>query len=721
MQYRRKRLTLLSGSCLLAAGALGGCADTSPPRGGLMLMVSSDGPLLLDRLQIEVSAQDQSLLSNSYRVPEEVSLPTTAAIVSNGDATAQAKISVIGWSSGVPLDRRDTIISQIPTDRVAALHVVLSARCSGKLSVSSDGAVESSCGDGNTCDNRGNCVPAEVRATELPSYREGDENNGSGGAGSGSPATGDGGEGEKGDAGAGGSSSETCAGMRCETPPPTRCLSDSQLRGYEPSGTCSGGKCIYASRVIDCECEDDACTRDPCASVTCEDSVCVLGTCQGVCAPPQTRCQGSLPQTCSANGSWHDEPMSAGQCDAECTPDTTQCDGLSKQQTCDEAGEWAPAVECVEQTCVGSGPGSACGGVCAQGQTKCSGADQQNCGVMGSWSKPAACVTPRACQNGACACPASVPDECNDNCTNYQTDKFNCGRCGHSCQGGTCVGGACQPLKLSGGAPVNIAVSNGTVYWTDSSGVMSSPANGSSTLPPFTSFGATCVTGLALDATSIYGIARDSCTGLGIGSLMKAPLSGGAAVKINTSSLGPSIPPQSWRCLAVDATNVYYANYDTNELFRVPVVGGPATRMWQGTAWPQGVAVQGANIFWSTPTGIFTMPIAGGSSSTIAPAADGKFLAVDASYVYYVHAGALMKTLISGSTPITLVASGAAGSLALDANNIYYLGTSTVMMVPKLGGAPRTLASDQSSLRDIAVDAKNVYWTTSTAVMKVAL
>ena len=121
----RRTLLAAAASCLLTAGAAGGCGKIGPARGGLMLIVSSDGPLPLDRLDIDISSKGKSLLSNEYRLPQEASLPTTVAIVSNGDATAVADISVTGWEAGVPLDRRDAIVTQIPTDHVATLSVVL--------------------------------------------------------------------------------------------------------------------------------------------------------------------------------------------------------------------------------------------------------------------------------------------------------------------------------------------------------------------------------------------------------------------------------------------------------------------------------------------------------------------------------------------------------------------------------------------------------------------
>jgi len=752
---QRRRWLAASTSCLLAVCAISACGETTPSRGGLMLVVSSDGPLMLDRLQLEVSADERSLLSNNYRVPKEVELPTTVAIVSNGDATAQAKISVTGWAAGVPLDRRDAIVTQIPADRVATFNVVLSARCSEKLTVDAEGNAVSTCGDGNTCDNFGACVSATIQATELPTYHAGDENDAglgggpsvnpfggssaggssSGGNGhSGSPV-GDGGAsmggnpgGDTGSGTGGEPPSDPCAGMACDDPPAADCLNASQFKSYDTPGSCAVGKCRYKSHVITCDCEAGACKTDPCASLTCTNSVCVGGACQGVCAPPQTRCNGVVPQTCSASGGWHDEAVTANVCGAQCTPGTTQCAGLNAQQTCSQSGTCPAAAACTNQTCVGSGVGSACTGVCAQGQTKCTNADLQSCTTAGTWGTATTCPAPQTCQTSACACPASTPNLCNDNCTNYQNDKFNCGVCGHSCQGASCSGGVCQPFALftSSSTLVNIAVSSSTVYWTDSStGVNSIPTGGGST--GWVTFGGGCgVMGLALDSTNIYGVARDGgCNGLAIGRLMAAPLAGGAATQIVASLGNASYPPQTWRFLAVDAANVYFTNYDIEDASRIAKSGGTATKLTDSQMLggiPKGVAVQGTNVYWGTSgKGIAKQPVAGGSIVTIAASADGNFLAVDGSYVYYSLAGALMKALTSGSTPTTLVASGAAGPLVIDANNVYYLGSSTVMMVSKLGGTPTTLASGQSSMVDIAVDATSVYWLAGKAVMKRAL
>jgi len=54
---------------------------------------------------------------------------------------------------------------------------------------------------------------------------------------------------------------------------------------------------------------------------------------------------------------------------------------------------------------------------------------------------------------------------------NLETDPDNCGRCGHSCLGGQCIAGTCQPKPVSSpqtltGVPNFLVVAGGKVFWT---------------------------------------------------------------------------------------------------------------------------------------------------------------------------------------------------------------------------------------------------------------
>jgi hypothetical protein len=154
---------------LLPALLLASCGD-APRGGGLLLLVARDGPLALDRLDFSIESGGRVLHQTKYRVPEEASLPTTFGIVSNGNPTASVTITVTGWRHDEPLDRRDAIVTQVPTDRIALLKVVLSGRCSSKVALV-DGEAVSVCGEENTCDpDSGDCSSALIDAGTLPTY-----------------------------------------------------------------------------------------------------------------------------------------------------------------------------------------------------------------------------------------------------------------------------------------------------------------------------------------------------------------------------------------------------------------------------------------------------------------------------------------------------------------------------------------------------------------------
>ncbi|HEY5376278.1 MAG TPA: SUMF1/EgtB/PvdO family nonheme iron enzyme [Polyangiaceae bacterium] len=444
-RYERawQRTLAAGGLCLVTAGAVGGCGKTGPARGGLMLIVSSDGALKFDSLDIDVSDNrtDKFLFRRRARVPQEASLPTTVAIVSNGDATAQVKINVTGWKENVPLDRRDAIVTQIPTDRVATLTVVLSGVCSDKLTVGTDGTAQSACGDGNTCDGTGNCVPTPtVMASQLPSYHAGDENDagvvgassngGSGGDAGMSAVTTGGASGTGGAApvGTGGAAPvDLCKGKVCNTPQGNTCNGGAEFDSYDKTGSCADGVCSYVSHKTACTCQNGACTTDPCISVTCTSPLAASctgadgntlttfasnGTCSaGSCsyAPTNKTC----PFGC-ANGACKPDPCAGVTCT---TPPAAVCKTSAKATTYSATGtcsagtcSYAPTDTGCEsnKACAGAGvcsvckADSSCGASCAA-----CGTGTPKCKDLGTTSQCVGCLSDRDCSGATPSCNTS--------------------------------------------------------------------------------------------------------------------------------------------------------------------------------------------------------------------------------------------------------------------------------------------------------------------------
>ncbi len=162
-------------------GTLIACsAGIEPARGGLMLTIAADGAPSPDQIKVNVTSEGVPLFNVDFSTAQ-TPFPNTLSIVTNGSATTTATISVSAWSGGIPLDRRDAIVTQIPTDRVASMKVLLSSKCSALVRVGEDGTAVSTCNPGFTCEpSLGTCVSVDVDASALPTYGSDDLSDASG-------------------------------------------------------------------------------------------------------------------------------------------------------------------------------------------------------------------------------------------------------------------------------------------------------------------------------------------------------------------------------------------------------------------------------------------------------------------------------------------------------------------------------------------------------------
>ena len=179
--------------------------------------------------------------------------------------------------------------------------------------------------------------------------------------------------------------------------------------------------------------------------------------------------------------------------------------------------------------------------------------------------------------------------------------------------------------------------------------------------------------------------------------------------------------------IAVDGTNIYWTSPTGSTVMKVPLAGGKPTTLASGQSSPSAIAVDATNVYWTNSNGgtVMTVPLGGGTPTALALGqANPNAIAVDATNVYWTNKGtlknnwgdgAVMKAPLAGG-PSTPIASNqdTPAAIALDAGNVYWTnwGTTalgTVMKVPLAGGAPTTLATGRGP-EGIAVDAKNVYW-----------
>ncbi|AUX45922.1 uncharacterized protein SOCE26_074240 [Sorangium cellulosum] len=221
---------------------------------------------------------------------------------------------------------------------------------------------------------------------------------------------------------------------------------------------------------------------------------CSGGACVATCAPGDLQCSRETPQLCDPTGQWRndgDTPCRPGyECDpftgacsnsprpiAECSPGTTRCAGTTPQQ-CDANGEWKNQDPCRTGThCLGG----ACVATCAPGDLQCSGNQPQRCNSVGEWEKNGdACGYCVGCDDSTARCaipnPARSGGSCKESSDCIEAEEYCCnGAClrlrnigdpcadANECASRFCVDGRCCDTACSGVCQAcNIAGSEGT-------------------------------------------------------------------------------------------------------------------------------------------------------------------------------------------------------------------------------------------------------------------
>ena len=258
---------------------------------------------------------------------------------------------------------------------------------------------------------------------------------------------------------------------------------------------------------------------------------------------------------------------------------------------------------------------------------------------------------------GTGVCPPDKPATCE---APYLDDSDNCCAPGRSCGPGACVQGECQSWLVSGKAPaatqvMDVVVAGDVLLWS-----------------------------------SDYGQ-----------SIVRADIDGDGGVEIVTSNWAFMAGFNHFSMLAVDpeGEHVFFTDYNGRRIGRVSVQGGaPVVAALVPEAIAPGakaglgrILVHEAHVYWATDHWVTA---AGASGIWRAPRDAGA--PADAERVVDIQ--------------------GAFG-LAADEQHLYFgdHSTGTVKRVawPQVGLASpviETVASNQSAVGDVAVDAKNVYW-----------
>jgi hypothetical protein len=301
-----------------------------------------------------------------------------------------------------------------------------------------------------------------------------------------------------------------------------------------------------------------------------------------------------------------------------------------------------------------------------------------------------------------------------------------------------------------------IAIDENYVYWGQSAGdgqnvaIVKVPRAGGApvTLASFAApgtFGGNAPHSMAVDHTSVYWSWRSNPMLWSPGAIMKAPLGGGTAVTLASSTYPTA--------LAVDSTSVYWIDQGTvwngigdGSVRKVPLSGGAVTIL-ADTAQPTDLGIDSSNVYWTTsnPDGTFPavmkVPVDGGSPVPLAAYAWASEasgvgalwgLGVSAEGLFYFLANAyapqalplgdLVRVPLAGGSPTIVLSSvpyavwptpdDTVTFLAVGEKDLFWASTQGLWSLPLSGGKPVSVTSDPSAqaVSSLAVDSRGIYW-----------
>ncbi len=468
---------------------------------------------------------------------------------------------------------------------------------------------------------------------------------------------------------------------------------------------------------------------------------------------PRTQCLPPPADPCG--GGWTLRLPAPGYIDCDDgNPDrhpgaTELCNGIDDD--CDDAHEAVGALDC------DGAPG--CETDSTSDADNC-GACAHTCGTLNTDSV--------SCETSACAFTCTDPyrhcstDDTSGCETNVGTDSDNCGSCGHSCLGGLCVSGNCQPIVVGGNPAVDmglwslygLTVSGGELYGTDwyrTAGLIyhlpiGGNGDGSVTFSvkaPVTTDGSvggySDGSSLACSASPIindgtgrilFGVFRQDSGGPAPG-IWELRSDGTLLRNIVTLAAGQEIAG-----IAADANYVYYSEFwrfggaNQTGLFRVDRETGLNVMRFHDTHKIDSIFVEGGSVYWAdqaTNTIYAASPAALDSFVTLATTTNAPgVIQTDATYVYYQDGGVFHRVNKLGGTsdditPPGGLIGGTVVNFLVDGTYVYYVAGSGAgnqrwyyFRKDMTSPAVRTLASISSNdtVSSVTQDATALYWTT---------
>lgn len=299
------------------------------------------------------------------------------------------------------------------------------------------------------------------------------------------------------------------------------------------------------------------------------------------------------------------------------------------------------------------------------------------------------------------------------------------------------TGGAVPSTLISGlDAPVALAVDALNIYWTEFWRVADRSINAGGAPITLASGISSGMPRIAADQNNVYILDGDL--------IKKLPINGGMIEKLS-SAHGGSIADVSVvnQDIVTDGINIYWtvmSGLGLPSVQKVPVTGGAVVTLSAGLGFSSGpqdcywrIAVDTQNVYWSDNSSSFPIgcavkkvPIAGGASTTLVDAPYLRDFTVDGSNVYYsefsTNLPTIKKTPVNGGATTTVASNVIPWVLANDSNNVYWIDPSQTALggigaVSKTGGTAtflvrKNLETDVLlATEGLAVGVNGLYWT----------
>jgi hypothetical protein len=226
---------------------------------------------------------------------------------------------------------------------------------------------------------------------------------------------------------------------------------------------------------------------------------------------------------------------------------------------------------------------------------------------------------------------------------------------------------------------VNLAIDSNSVYWTREynicpyEGYLSKidKSGGTATDLVVGTCNNSYYRGLAVDSTNVYWADKHSNT------INKVAKNGGS-ITVLASGLNE---PES---VAVDSTSVYWTEAGSGSVKKVAINGGVVTTLAQGLNYPLGIALNSTNVYWAEHNSSGTIKTVDKNGGTVTTLASGLnypvYIALDSTTLYFTESsfyvtgsGAIKKIILSHDlTPPT-------GSISINSGASYTNSTSVTL------------------------------------------